>query len=190
MASDAGLAPLEGKRDYDKVEQDLKAAGYAGERVVLLVPTDYVSLRAMGDVAADMMKKCGMNVDYVATDWGTMLQRRNNRDPVEHGGWSCFVTGWAGLDWKDPAGHIAMRGNGDAGYPGWSTSPRIESLRQDWLLASGVPAQQAICRDLQEACMQDVPFWPLGQYIQPTANRTSVTGFLNGFATFWNIRPA
>ena len=31
---------------------------------------------------------------------------------------------------------------------------------------------------------------PLGQFIQPTAYRGSVTGVLNGFATFWNVRPA
>ncbi len=83
----------------------------------LLVPTDYVQLKAMGDVAADMMKKCGMNVDYIATDWGTMLQRRTKKTPVDQGGWSCFVTGWTGLDWINPAGDIALRGNGEAGWP-------------------------------------------------------------------------
>jgi len=190
MASDAGLAPLEGPRDYDKVKRDLKTAGYNGERVVLLVPTDYVSLKAMGDVSADMMKRCGMNVDYVATDWGTMLQRRMKKTPIDQGGWSCYVTGWAGLDWMNPAGHIAMRGNGEAGYPGWFSSQRVESLRNDWLDATDAGKRQAICRDLQSTCMEEVPFWPLGQYVQPTANRTSVTGFLNGFSTFWNIRPA
>ncbi len=33
-----------------------------------------------------------------------------------------------------------------------------------------------------------MPFIPLGQYFQPTAYRTSLTGVLNGFATFWNVR--
>jgi peptide/nickel transport system substrate-binding protein len=28
----------------------------------------------------------GMNVNYVATDWGTMPQRRNNKGPVDLGG--------------------------------------------------------------------------------------------------------
>jgi hypothetical protein len=40
MASDVGLGPLEGPRDYDKVKEKLKAAGYAGEKVTMLVATD------------------------------------------------------------------------------------------------------------------------------------------------------
>ncbi len=190
MASDAGLAPLTGPRDLDKVKRDLKAAGYNGERVVLLVPTDYVTLKAMADVAADMMKSVGMNVDYVATDWGNMLQRRNNKGPVEQGGWSLFVTGWTGLDWANPAGHIALRGNGEAGWPGWSSSPKGEALRQDWLSAPDLAHQKAICEQIQIQAMQDVPYWPLGEYLQPTAIRTNrVSGVNAGFATFWNIRP-
>jgi len=38
--------------------------------------------------------------------------------------------------------------------------------------------------------MRDVPYYPLGQYQTPTAWRTEITGVLNGFATFWNLRPA
>ncbi len=190
MASDAGLAPLLGKRDYAKVKADLAAAGYKGETVAMMVPTDYATLKAIGDVAADMMKRCGMTVDYQAVDWGTMLARRNKQTPVDQGGWSCFITGWAGLDWMNPAGHIAMRGNGLKGYPGWFESAKVETLRSDWLGATDVAKQQAICRELQITCMEEVPYWPLGQFIQPTANRRSVTGFQNGFATFWGIRPA
>ena len=50
--------------------------------------------------------------------------------------------------------------------------------------------QKKICQDMQLQCMVDVPSLPLGQYFQPTAYRTSMTGVLNGFATFWNVRPA
>jgi peptide/nickel transport system substrate-binding protein len=38
--------------------------------------------------------------------------------------------------------------------------------------------------------MVDVPSIPLGQYVQATAYRTSITGVLNGFPTFWNVRSA
>jgi len=33
-----------------------------------------------------------------------------------------------------------------------------------------------------------VPFVPLGQYFQTTAYRTSLSGVLDGFATFWNVK--
>jgi peptide/nickel transport system substrate-binding protein len=190
MASEVGLEPLKGKRDPDKVKEMLKAAGYAGEKVVLMVPIDYVTLKALGDVAADMMQKCGMNVDYVVTDWGTMLQRRNKKDPVAQGGWSAFVTGWAGTDHLNPAGHIALRGNGDqpSSWPGWCVSPQLEQLRDAWFDAPNLAVQQDICAKIQVQAMQDVPYFPLGKYQQPTAYRADIDGMLNGFATFWNIR--
>ena len=190
MASDVGLEPLKGKRDYAKVKEMLKQAGYNGEKTVLMVPNDYVALKAMGDVMADVMKRVGMNVDYVATDWGTMLQRRNKKDPVEQGGWSAFITGWAGTDHFSPPAHIALRGNGDqpSSWPGWCVSPDLERLRTAWFDAPTLAAQQEICRDMQLAAMRDVPYYPLGQFQAPTAYRSDISGVLNGFATFWNVR--
>jgi peptide/nickel transport system substrate-binding protein len=192
MASDVGLEPLLGPRDPAKVKQMLKQAGYAGEKVTMLVATDYTQFKAIGDVAADMMSKVGMNVDHVATDWGTMLQRRNNKGPADQGGWNCFFTGWEGEDHLDPSNHYAIRGNGNdpAGWPGWCVSPRLEALRNAWFDAPGKEAQRKICVDMQLQCMIDVPSVPLGQFVQPTAYRTSLTGVLRGFPTFWNVRPA
>ncbi len=190
FGSDVGLEKLEGRRDFAKAKADLKAAGYNNERVVLMVASDYPILKALGDVGADMLQRAGMNVDYIATDWGSMLQRRTKRTPVSEGGWSLFVTGWTGLDWMNPAGDIALRGNGTAGYPGWYSSDKMEAMRGDWLGAPDQAARVQIAQTMQRLAMEEVPFWPLGQYFQPTAYRTSVTGFTHGFATFWNLKPA
>jgi len=36
----------------------------------------------------------------------------------------------------------------------------------------------------------DVPYYPLGASLQPTAYRSdAITGLSEGFATFWNVRP-
>ncbi len=190
MASKDGLAPLEGPRDLEKVKRDLAAAGYKGETVLLMIPSNVGALLGLGQVAADMFKKVGMNVEVYAVEFNAMLQRRNRKGPVSEGGWSAFMTNWVGMDWLNPAGHIALRGNGEAGYAGWATMPRIEELRDAWFKAPDEAAQAAICRDIQLQAMQDVPYYPLGQFFQPTGYRTSVTGVLPGFATFWNVRPA
>jgi peptide/nickel transport system substrate-binding protein len=192
MASTAGLEPLTGPRDHAKAREMIKQAGYAGEKVVMLVASDYAQFKAIGDVAADMFDKVGMNVDYIATDWGTMLQRRNNKGPVDQGGWSCFSTGWEGLDHMNPSNHYAIRGNGDeaSAWPGWCVSPRLEELRNAWFDAPNTEIQRKICQEMQLQCLVDVPSIPLGQYIQPIAYRNRITGILNGFATFWNVRPA
>jgi peptide/nickel transport system substrate-binding protein len=192
MASEVGLEPLRGPRDLAKAREMLRAAGYAGERVAMLVATDYAQFKAIGEVMADAMGRIGMNVDYIATDWGTMLQRRNNKGPVEQGGWSCLNTGWEGVDHMDPSNHYAIRGNGNeaSAWPGWCVSARLEELRNAWLEAPDLAAQQAICRDMQLQCMVDVPSVPLGQYVQPTAYRATITGVQVGFPTFWNVRRA
>ncbi len=190
MGSDAGLGPLTGPRDPAKVREALKAAGYQGETVLLMIPSNTPALMSQGAVAADMFKQVGMNVEIYAVEFNAMLQRRNRKGPVADGGWSAFVTNWAGTDWLNPAGHIALRGNGEAGYAGWASMPRVEALRDAWFRAPDEAAQQATCRDIQLQAMQDVPYYPLGQYLQPTAYRSSITGVLDGFATFWNVRPA
>ncbi|MDP9095672.1 MAG: ABC transporter substrate-binding protein, partial [Pseudomonadota bacterium] len=188
MASDAGLEPLKPPIDLDRARSELKAAGYNGERVLLLAATDYIVAKAMGDIAADTMKSIGMTVDYVATDFATIVQRRNNKGPVEAGGWSCFVTLTPGVDWSDPGVHNALRGNGEAGYPGWSTDPTMEALRQDWLSATDTDRQKSICEDMQRRALDQVPYFPFGQYFVPTAFRTRLSGINDGFATFWNVR--
>ncbi len=188
MASQSGLDVFTGPRDMAKVQAELKAAGYKGEKVVLLVATDFPVLKAMADVAADSLKRAGMNVDYVATDWGTVVTRRAKKDPVDAGGWSAFCTAWAGADQINPAGHISLRANGDKAWFGWPDDPKIEQLRDAWFAAPHVAAQAGICDEIQKEAFQSVPYIPMGQYMQPTAYRTSLDGVLNGFAIFWNVR--
>jgi peptide/nickel transport system substrate-binding protein len=184
-ASDAGMAALTAQRDPERVKAALAEAGYKGEPVVLLAATDFPVLKAMSDVAADMLGRVGMNVDYQALDWGTVNQRR-----VKHEGWNCFCTAWAGTDMLDPAGHISLRGNGADAWIGWPDAPKLESLRDAWFEAPDPAAQAAITRRMQEQAFEDVPYLPLGQYLQATAYNAALTGVLSGFALFWNVRRA
>jgi peptide/nickel transport system substrate-binding protein len=66
MASNVGLDVFKGPRDYDHAKKAIAAAGYKGEKVVLLVGTDVPVLKAEADVAADMITKAGFAVDYQA----------------------------------------------------------------------------------------------------------------------------
>ena len=190
MASDAGMAALTSPRDLARVKAEIKAAGYGGEKVVLMAATDFPVLKAMADVVADTMGRVGLNVDYVATDWGSVVTRRAKKDPVSAGGWSAFCTAFAGTDQLNPAGHLALRTNGEQAWFGWPTDTKIEQLRDDWFAAPDVAAQQRICADIQREAFVDVPYIPMGQYLQPTAYRSELTGVLPGFALFWNVRRA
>jgi len=188
MASDEGMGVLTEPRDYARVKAELARAGYGGEKVVLLVPADSVAQKPLGDIAADMLHQAGMDVDYAAMSFGNTLTRRNSKVPVAEGGWSAAVSNPQGMDWLNPIGHQALAGAG--AYPGWYESPAIQGLRTDWLAAPSLEEQQRICRMIQRVAFDEVPFYPVGQYKQPTAYRSRITGVLSGTATFWNVRPA
>jgi peptide/nickel transport system substrate-binding protein len=83
-----------------------------------------------------------------------------------------------------------MRGMGEGAgaAPGWPSSPRIEELRQQWLDATDVATQKSLARDLQLQALLDVPYVPVGQVLGATAYRSNLTGVLNGFVLFWNVR--
>jgi peptide/nickel transport system substrate-binding protein len=188
MASDAGMAALRGPRDVPRARQDLLRAGYGGERVVLMAPTDYPRLNALCNVAADMLQRCGMTVDLQAMDWGSVIQRRASKAPPEKGGWTIFITTLTGLDTATPAADIALRGTGEHAWFGWPTAPALEALRDQWLAAADLAAQRRIAAAIQAQAFIDVPYLPLGQMFQPTVRRKTLEGGLNGMPIFWNIR--
>ena len=188
MASDAGLDVLTGPRDLAKVKRALVAAGYDGEKIVLLAPTDIASAKALADISNDMMKKVGLNVDYQAMDWATLVQRRAKKEPVGQGGWSVYHTSWSGTDMLNPVGHQFLRGNGADATVGWPSAPKLEELRTEWLRAPDLAAQKKIAAEMQVQAFTDVPYVPLGQYFAPTAFQASLTGVLTGNPVFWNIR--
>ena len=190
MANDAGLEVLTAPRDYEKVKRDILAAGYKGEKVALLVPTDVPDALACCQVAADAFKKVGLNVDYQASDWGTVAQRRASKKSVQEGGWSCYIIPASGLALVDPSVSLPLRGNGANAPYGWPNSPRLEALRDAWMNAPDDATRKQIAREIQLQAWQDVPFIPLGQYFLPTVFRTTITGVLPGYTKFWNLKKA
>ena len=90
-----------------------QASGYKGEKVVLISPTDLTTVGPFGDVTYDLLKKIGMNVEMVATDWGTVVQRRTSKEPVEKGGWSVMHTWRPSTIGYTPMEHSQIRGFGN-----------------------------------------------------------------------------
>jgi peptide/nickel transport system substrate-binding protein len=190
-ASDVGLSALTGPRSIEAAKQLVAESGYKGEKAVILSPSDYPWLQAFCQVTRALMTSIGLNVDYVEADWGTVVQRRASKEPVEKGGWSAFCTGWEGLNTSDPGGHYPVMGNGQKAWFGWPTSPRIEKLRDAWFDAPDAAAQKQATIGIQEAVWDEVPYIPLGQYFQPIAIRSNVSGILDSvFPIFWNARKS
>jgi peptide/nickel transport system substrate-binding protein len=167
----------------------LKASSYDGRKVVIISPTDMPFLAPLGEVTADLLKRLGMNVDLVATDWGTVLARRGSQKPPEEGGWNIFHTTAVAAEFMSPASHLALRGHGRAGWAGWFTDPKLEELRNNWFAADGEAAQKTIAAEMERQAFQTVPYVPVGTIQSPTAYRKAVKDILPGTApVFWNLR--
>lgn len=189
LANDAGLEILSGPRDLGRAQADLKASGYDGRKVVVLQPSDFPTLSALAEVAADTMRKVGFTVDLQAMDWGTLVQRRASREPPEKGGWNVFCTTWEGLDVSVPGSHQPLRGNGAQGWFGWATSDPRERLREEWFDAPDAAAEKRIAEDLQRLVWAEAPFIPLGLLRPPQAYRRSLTNLVTGGPPiFWGVR--
>ena len=188
MASDAGMGNIPPRPDYDRAKRALQAAGYKGETIALLVPTDLPASKAISDVVADTWRRSGMTVDYQAIDWGTLVQRRASKKPPAEGGWNALCPLPSAVDLFTPATHYLLRGNGEKGLWGWPSSPRLEELRDAWLDAPDLATQKKIATDMQAQAFIDVPYIPLGQIFQPTALRSNIQGHVNGpFALCWSV---
>ncbi|ONG48806.1 ABC transporter substrate-binding protein [Pseudoroseomonas deserti] len=188
MASEAPLETVTRPRDLEASKKALAAAGYKGEKVLLMIPTDQPVLAAIGEVCLDTLKRLGMNVEPAMSDWGTLVQRRASKAPPEQGGWSMFNTTWAGLDMINPVASQVVRANGERAYFGWPDVPAIETLREAWLDAPDVTAQKRIAGEIQAAVLREATFVPTGQYLYKTAYRRNLADVPNGLFVFWGIR--
>ncbi len=188
FANTTGLDALTGPRDIALAHKLVAESGYRGESVVLLSPSDYASLQAVAQVTRDVYQKVGLNVDYVSTDWGTVIARRSSKEPIDKGGWSTFVTTADGLGLANPIGNNMIRGAGGNGWFGWPTSPKLRELREAWLDAPDTDAQMKIAEDIQRTVWDEVPYIPVGQWSLPIAYRTRLSGIVRSpYPTFWNV---
>lgn len=187
LATQAGMDGLFGPTDLARGRAEVAASGYNGERVVVLGATDHPVNGPMANVAADLFKRLGLNVDFQAVDSGTVFQRRNNKGPLDKGGWNAFPAALNGLGQTNPAESYLCRANGVDAWYGWPTNAEVERLHGEYLNAATLADQHRICDDLQRILLHEAHFLPLGQVVSPTAYRSNLAGLDAGFPRFWGI---
>jgi len=168
--------PISEPPNLDRARAMIREAGYAGEKIVIINPTDFPSISPLGQITYDTMRKLGLNAELVETDWGSVLARRNNRGPADAGGWSVFHTWNSGGSLFDPVRNTTIRGQGERGLAGWYASPAMETLVQTWLVAPAAGDRVRIAADMENLASVDAPTVPLGQFYISTAYRRSLTG--------------
>jgi peptide/nickel transport system substrate-binding protein len=175
--------------DLQKAKAMLAASGYAGEKAVIINPTDLTSVGPLGDVTYDLLKRMGMNVELADSDWGTVTMRRNSREPVEKGGWS-ILHSWAPSTIRfTPVEHSMIGGQGAKGWFGWYKDDEMQSLIRQFVEAATQPERDAIVHKVEARAFDQVPYIPLGTFQIRTAYRSDLTGVISATGPyFWNVR--
>jgi peptide/nickel transport system substrate-binding protein len=171
------------------LREALAAAGYAGEPVVHINPTDFPAVTMQGRIAADTLRRAGLNVQLIEGDWASTIARRANRAPPAQGGWNLHNTHLPAAGAANPAVSPIIRAQGEGAWFGWPRDEAIEREVAAWVEAPDAAAQAAAMERLQRAAWQSVPFAPTGVFRLRTAFRAELGGVLQGPNPFlWNLR--
>jgi peptide/nickel transport system substrate-binding protein len=191
LDTDVG-ADLLKKQDFEKAKQLLAEAGYKGEKIVLMAPSDFATINAASLTTAAMLRKIGVNVDLQVVDWGTLTSRRPVKEPPSKnpGGYHLFHTysGYPAL--KDPWGHANVSTACDKAWFGWPCSPRATKALEDLgQLNAGTDAFKKGLTEYHSALMENIPYVPLGEFFQMAAYRKDrLSGIIETPDTaFWNM---
>src|SRR6202158_721950 len=144
LYTEEGGDTRKGPRDFEAAKRLLAQSGYAGQPVTCLVAQDQAPHKPWGEITADLLKRLGMNVDFVATDWGTVGTRRAQKTPQGQGGWAMFHSWHAGADCINPAVYHAIRANGDGAWFGWPKSEAVEAEVAAWFDAKNPDEEKAV----------------------------------------------
>jgi peptide/nickel transport system substrate-binding protein len=190
LATEEGSEPLVKGNGMADAKRLLAESGYDGTPVVIMAPTDVVTLKAQPIVAAQLLRDAGFKVDVQAADWQTVVNRRTSQKPPKEGGWNMFFTNLVAADVVNPIANVQLGGRGrNGGWFGWPDDPKMEALRDAFARSASPEEQKKIAADIQKENYDQVIYIPLGQYRVANAWRRSLSGVLDGPATpiFWNI---
>lgn len=178
--------------DPEKAKQLFKEAGYAGERVVILQPTNIAWINNIAQLLAATLRKIGVDAKLAPGDWADIATRRGNKGPVEDGGWSIFITSASDYSFRDPIAFAYLAPTGKEGWFGWVKSDEFEALRAKWMDVETLEERKALAREMQRLWWDFVGYVYLGRYVLPIARRKTLTGLVGvpGYVPMWNMEKA
>ncbi|MBX9454090.1 MAG: ABC transporter substrate-binding protein [Mesorhizobium sp.] len=188
LESATGTESLTGGGDAAGAKALLEEAGYDGTPIVLMQPTDVVTLTAQPVVAAQQLREAGFNVDMQAMDWQTLVTRRASQSAPSEGGWNIFFTNWMVPEISSPLINPMVNGRGDAAWFGWPEDPELEELRAEFIAATSADAQKEIAERIQAHVIDVVNYVPLGQYLPVQSRRTKIVNMIPApVPVFWEV---
>lgn len=177
--------------DPEKAKQLFKEAGYAGEKVVILQPTNIAAFDQTSQLLAAALRKIGVNSELAPSDWGGIIVRRANKGPVENGGWSIFITSDPEFSRASPLSTPLLLASGDSAWFGWPKNDEYEALRTKWVDVEALDERKMLARKMQGVWWDFVGDIALGQVVSPIARRKTLTGLVAASGVvMWNMQKA
>jgi len=178
--------------DSGKIQSLFKAAGYSGEPLVLMDPTDQSNLHMLAQVLNQHMKQVGLNVDLQAMDWSTLVSRRavKAQPSADRGGWHIFPTAWPSATMMDPFLNPPLDTSCDGkNWFGWPCDAELEQLRRAYVAAKSEDERRQTIKAIQRRFFEAAPYAYAGQYFPPVAYRKDRLRGVIGLAApvYWNM---
>jgi len=174
--------------NFEESRKLLKELGYDGTPIVVLQTSDNPTLTNLAPVTKTLLERGGFKVDVQSMDWQTLVARRTKQDPGAQGGWNIAQTAAAAVLLLDPMNNHYAEASGDRAQFGWPLDEEIEKLRMQFIREGDPKKQLEIAERVQSRIIGEGVTVPLGQFLQPLARRTSVSGnVISPVTVFWNI---
>ena len=158
-------------------KKKLAEAGYGGEPIVVIAPTELTGIRALSLIGAEQMRRAGLNVDRQEMEFGTVVKRRTSQSPPDKGGWNVFFTMIdRSIPNIHPFGNPALRADGKAAFDGGSLVHVLVGLAAIGRRIRISPSANAFRRKMYRDCRILGGHGPTSSKAQDRPSRHRVSG--------------
>ena len=163
------------------VKQLLAEAGYKGEPIVYLTNQNYSWMYKASQAVSAMWRQAGINVKLELMDWPSQIQRTQTGK-----GWAVNQTGWSPR--FDP---LQVGDSLHCGAPAAYNhcDKAMDALLDRLNTGAALEQRQRLWNDVQGMVWDTVAEIRLGDFFEPEAIRSNVTGYRPFYVTprFWNV---
>jgi peptide/nickel transport system substrate-binding protein len=159
---------LYNQKDPAKAKRLLDEAGYDGEQMTIMNPSDYGTITPTGIILKQLMEDAGFNVESPAMDWATLVSKIPNHDQYH------IFTNWR-VHWgisdllPDPgvSGAVAYLGKPND----------LIALRLEYLLEADPAERKSLMDQIQVGIYDFVPELRLGEWFSIYPSNTVLKNF-------------
>ncbi len=160
-------------KDMAKAKALLAEAGYKGEEIVVLTDSTIQNHKDTGVVAAEQLKKAGLNIKLNMVDWPTAFNLRDKPD-----GWSLWTLGMGIEPYEGPYNVASFFTTDHEGKGAqWVSDPELARANKVLTTSTSLEERKKAFADFQTRMFEWVPAIKVGDLGRYQATRANVQGY-------------